>query len=105
MATRRVTRRRRGRIWVFAALVGFVAVAFGIIARRAWGRTLQKELEGLDRQRTQLLGEAAKLDADLRALGSRSRLAPLVEQRLGMRVPADSMVIDLPLPEAARGAP
>ena len=100
-----MTRQRRGRTWVFALLVGFVGVTAGIIARRASGRTLQKELEALDRQRTQLIGETAKLDAELRALGSRSRLAPLVEQRLGMRVPADSMVIDLPLPEAARGTP
>ncbi|MCU0626629.1 MAG: cell division protein FtsL [Gemmatimonadaceae bacterium] len=105
MATRSVNRQRRGRTLVFLLLVGFVAVTGGIIARRASGRALQKEYEGLALARTQLTGEAAKLDAELRVLGSRSRLAPLVEQRLGMRVPADSQVIDLPMPEGARGAP
>jgi cell division protein FtsL len=105
MATRGVNRQRRGRTMVFLGLVGFLVTTGIVVGRRAHGRTLQKELETIDRQRTQLAGEAAKLDAELRALGSRGRLAPLVEQKLGMRVPADSQVIDLALPEAARGAP
>lgn len=105
MATRSVNRQRRGRTLVFLGLVGFLAVTGIVVARRAHGRTLAKEVEILDRRRTQLAGEAAKLDADLRALGSRGRLAPLVEQKLGMRVPADSQVTTLTLPGAARGTP
>lgn len=105
MATRGVNRQRRGRTLVFLSLLGFLAATGVVVARRAHGRTLIGQAEALDRQRTQLAGEAAKLDAELRALASRGRLAPLVEQKLGMRVPAASQVIDLTLPEGARGAP
>lgn len=100
-----VNRQRRGRTFVFLGLVGFLAVTGVVVLRRASGRAKQFELEALERQRTQLVGEAARLDAELRALASRGRLAPLVEQKLGMRVPVDSQVRYLELPEAAHGAP
>lgn len=101
-----VNRQRRGRTLVFLALVGFLAITGGIVARRAKGRAMQKELELLERQRTQLAGEAAKLDVELRVAGSRSRLGPLVEQKLGMRIPSADQTVELHLPpEASRGAP
>ena len=49
--------------------------------------------------------EAQKLEADIRSASSRNRLAPLVESTLGMRVPADTQVIDLQIMEAPRVAP
>lgn len=101
-----VNRQRRGRTIVFLALVGFIAATGITVLRRAKGREMAGEFEALERRRTQLAGEAARLEVELRVAGSRSRLGPLVEQRLGMRIPAADRTIDLPMPaEAARGAP
>ncbi len=105
MAARRVAPRRRGRTTVALVLVGAFVVAVSVIARRAYGRTLQRDLTGIERMRTQLTGEAMKLEADIRSASSFSRLAPLVESTLGMRVPSDTQVIDLPAPEAPRVTP
>ncbi|MCC7053093.1 MAG: hypothetical protein IT355_07470 [Gemmatimonadaceae bacterium] len=106
MAARRVTPpRRRGRTTVFLALAGFLVVTVAVIARRSYGRTLQRDLSGIERTRTQLSGEVIKLEADIRSASSRNRLAPLVESTLGMRVPSDTQVIDLQLTEAPRVTP
>jgi len=105
MATRRVAPRRRGRTTVALALLGFFIVAMSVIARRSWGRAMQRDLSGIERMRTQLSGEVIKLESDIRSASSRNRLAPLVESTLGMRVPADTQVIDLQVTEVPRVAP
>jgi cell division protein FtsL len=105
MAARRVAPRRRGRTTAFLALIGATLVLCGVVARRSYGRSLQRDLAGIERTRTQLSGEAIKLEADIRSASSRNRLAPLVESTLGMRVPADTQVIDLQIMEAPRVAP
>jgi len=105
MATRRVAPRRRGRTTVALALLGFFIVAVSVIARRSWGRALQRDLSGIERTRTQLSGEVIKLESEIRSASSRNRLAPLVESTLGMRVPADTQVIDLQVTEVPRVAP
>jgi cell division protein FtsL len=105
MAKSRVAPRRRGRTTVALFLLGFFIVAVSVIARRSWGQALQRDLAGIERTRTQLSGEVIKLEADIRSASSRTRLAPLVESRLGMRVPSDTQVIDLPVQEAPRVAP
>ena len=106
MAARRVAPpRRRGRTTVFLALIGACVVFFGVVARRSYGRSLQRDLAGIERTRTQLSGEVIKLEADIRSASSRNRLAPLVEADLGMRVPADTQVIDLQITEVPRVAP
>ena len=105
MATRRVAPRRRGRTTVALALFGFFIVAMSVIARRSWGRAMQRDLSGIERMRTQLSGEVIKLESDIRSASSRNRLAPLVESTLGMRVPADTQVIDLQVTEVPRVAP
>jgi cell division protein FtsL len=105
MAKSRIAPRRRGRTTVALFLLGFFIAAVGVIARRSWGRTLQQDLAGIERSRTQLSGEVIKLEADIRSASSRNRLKPLVESSLGMRVPADTQVIDLQVQEAARVAP
>ena len=53
----------------------------------------------------QLSGEVIKLEADITSASSRNRLLPVVESTLGMRVPADTQVIDLPISEVTRVAP
>jgi cell division protein FtsL len=105
MATRRVAPRRRGRTTVAIALLGFLIVAVSVVARRSAGQALQRDLVGIERTRTQLSGEVIKLEADITSASSRNRLLPIVESTLGMRVPADTQVIDLPISEVPRVAP
>jgi cell division protein FtsL len=105
MAARRVAPKRRGRTTVALFLVGFLIVAVGVIARRDYGRTLQRDLSGIERTRTQMSGEVIKLEADILAASSRNRLGPIVEATLGMRRPSVTQVIDLPVPEAAHVTP
>jgi cell division protein FtsL len=105
MAARRVAPRRRGRTTVAIALIGFLIVAVCVVGRRSYGRALQRDLSGIERTRTQLTGDVLKMDADISTAASRSRLAPLVESTLGMRVPSDTQVIDLPVQEATHVAP
>jgi cell division protein FtsL len=107
MAARRVTQqpRRRGRTTLALALSGFLIVTVSVIARRSAGRALQRDLTTIERTRTQLSGETIKLEADIRSASSRNRLAPLVESSLGMRVPADTQVIDLQVMEVPRVTP
>lgn len=102
--------RGRGRGIVLLLLVGFVLVAIGVIWRRSYGFSRERDIATLERKRAQLEGERARLELEIRDLSSRARLAPIVEQKLGMRVPSDSQVIDIrrrPLPadSAARSAP
>lgn len=81
----------RGRAIVGTLLVGFVLVASAVIWRRGYGIQLSHDLSDLDRQRTQLEGERARLRSVIRDESSRSQLAPVAEQ-LGMRVPSDKQV-------------
>lgn len=87
--------RGRGRGIVLLLLVGFVLVAIGVIWRRSYGFSREREIATLERKRTQLEGERARLELEIRDLSSRARLAPIVEQKLGMRIPSDSQVIDI----------
>src|SRR6185503_8808491 len=99
MAKRRVA--RRGRSVVALVLIGFVAVATSVIWRRAQGVGRASELARLAERRQQLESEREKLAGELRDAASRRRLAPIVEQKLGMRVPNDSQVIILHRPPPA----
>ena len=85
----------RGRSLVALILVGFVLVAVGVIWRRSYGFSREREIAILEQKRAQLEGERARLELEIRDLSSRARLAPIVEQRLGMRIPSDSQVIDI----------
>ena len=105
MAARRVAPRRRGRTTVAIALIGFLIVAVCVVGRRAYGRTLQRDLSGIERTRTQLTGDVTKMNADISTASSRSRIGLLVESTLGMRLPSDTQVIDLPVQEASHVAP
>ena len=98
--------RPRGRSIVALVLVGFVLVAVGVIWRRSYGFSREREISVLEQKRTQLEGERARLELEIRDLSSRARLAPIAEQRLGMRIPSDSQVIDIrrdPVAQPATG--
>lgn len=101
MAKRGVTRRggaKRGRVQVALALLAFLVVASGVIARRSAGAAKARELLALDRTRATLESERVKLVNDIRNATSLVRLGPVVSQRLGLRTPPDAQVVRLPRP-------
>jgi hypothetical protein len=87
---------------VALTLISFVLVAAGVIWRRASGLARSTELRELQAQRAQLVTRRARIESEIRDLSSRSKLAPIVERRLHMRVPNDSQVIILPRTPATR---
>lgn len=89
----------RGRTVVFLALIGFFVVASGVIWRRSLGIANARELRALEERRTALEAEAAALEGAIRDASSRARLARIAEDRLGMRIPPESLVILLPRSE------
>ena len=95
MAKKRVAKTGAGKRSVLAlALVGFVVVASGVIARRVLGVRWQTEIRKLQTQRAALDAERVRLDAAIRDASARLRLQPIAEQRLNMHIPtADQQVI------------
>ena len=85
---------RGGRL-VALLLIGFVLVATGVIWRRSHGFARARVLRDLERRREALAATKVQLDGAIRDASSRSRLEPIVRQRLQMQVPADSQVIYL----------
>ena len=88
----------RGRSIVFLGLFGFVVVATGVIWRRSTGRSQESELRELRTRRDALAAQQAAREGAIRDASSRERLARTAEERLGMRVPPESLVIRLPRP-------
>jgi cell division protein FtsL len=89
-------RRFRGRSLIVVALVGFLLVAMGVIARRTFGISQARALRELDLDRDAADAIRVKLEGEIREASSRARLVPIAEQRLHMHVPADSQVVILP---------
>ena len=88
----------RGRTMVFLGLLGFVLVATGVIWRRSTGVAQARELRELRQRRDALDAQQAALAGAIRDASGRARLARTAEDRLGMRVPPESLVIRLPRP-------
>ena len=86
----------RGRS-IFGMLLGaFIIVTLTVVWRRSIGVSESRDIQQLERHRSDLEGERAHLESRLRDVTSRQRLGPLVEQRLGMHVPAGREVVILP---------
>jgi cell division protein FtsL len=102
MAKGRVSGRGSGRLRFVLVLLGFLVVTTGVILRRSYGIAAARDLKKLDAQRAALVAERLRLEAEIRAAASRASLQPIAEQRLQMRVPADSQVIILPRPSNER---
>ena len=96
MAKGRVAARGSGRLRFVLVLLGFLVIAMGVILRRSYGIAAARELQELDTRRAALVVERLRLEGEVRAAASRATLQPIAEQRLQMRVPADSQVIILP---------
>ncbi len=96
MAKRRVNPGRRSLIAM--ALVGFVLVATGVIARRSYGIVQQREIRSLQDKRNALIAERIRLEGAIRDASSRARLQPIAEHRLNMHIPKPDQQVFLPPP-------
>jgi cell division protein FtsL len=85
---------------VALVLVGFLVVTTAVIWRRSVGIAHARELRVLDARRVQLESERAALQGAIRQAASRARIGAVAEERLGMRIPADTQVIILSRPQA-----
>lgn len=92
---RRVAGRRGPSVAMVVVLVGFLFVATGVIWRRSEGLARARAHQGLERRRDALVAQQRRLESEIREASSRNRIVPLVEARLGMRVPSASQVIYL----------
>jgi cell division protein FtsL len=95
----------RGRSLVFLALLGFVLVATGVIWRRSTGVAMARELRQLEERRAALEAQQAALQGAIRDASSRDRLIGIAEDRLGMRIPPDSLVTFLQRPAQKQSSP
>jgi cell division protein FtsL len=86
----------RGRTIVALVLAAFVVVALSIVWRRTIGIEQSSRLAKLDAKRSELEGERARLESELREASTRQRLGVVAETRLGMHVPSDKQVVILP---------
>jgi cell division protein FtsL len=87
---------RGGRLRFVLLLLGFLVIAMGVILRRSYGIAAARELQELDARRASLVAERLRLEGEVRSAASRATLQPIAEQRLQMRIPAESQVIILP---------
>jgi len=95
----------RGRTVIFLALLGFFVVATGVIWRRSLGIAQAARIRELEDRRSALRAQEAALEGAIRDASSRARLAPIAEEKLGMRIPPESLVIIIPRPERATPRP
>jgi hypothetical protein len=86
----------RGRTLVALVLAAFVLVALAIVWRRTIGIGQAETLAKLDARRTELEGERARVEGEIRDASSRQSLGVAAESRLGMHIPTDKQVVILP---------
>jgi cell division protein FtsL len=94
-----------GRFRIPLLLIGFLLIALGVILRRSMGIAAGRELQQLDARRAALVAQRLRLEGEIRAASSRSRLQPIAEQRLNMHVPSDSQVVIITRAPAPASAP
>lgn len=87
----------RGRTAIALGLGAFLIVTTSVVWRRAEGTGAAQRLHTLGSRIDELEAQRARLDGEVRRASSRQQLAPRA-QKLGMRFPSDSQVIDLPDP-------
>lgn len=92
--------KHRGRRLTALVLLGFLALASGIVWRKSYGFTEGQRLRELSERRTELDAQRTRIEGDIRSTLTLRRLGAIVEKRLGLRVPADSQIILLTRPRA-----
>ena len=88
----------KGRHWVALWLLGFLAVAWVVIARQTSALHTARELADGRAARATLEGRRAELERRIRTARSRAVLLPLAQHRLRLRLPSDTDIILLPVP-------
>ena len=87
----------RGRTTIAVGLVAFLLVTTSVVWRRAKGSEAAIRLHSLGTRIDELRAQRTRLEGEVLRVSSQQELAPRA-QRLGMRFPSDSQVIDLPDP-------
>jgi hypothetical protein len=93
--------RAKGRYWVAGWLIFFLAILAWVASRQTAAVVAAAELEQLRQQRTALEARQGELLARIRTARSREVLIPRA-QAMGLRLPADSEIIILPVPQSDR---
>ena len=94
-----------GRTLVAYALLAFVVISAAVITRRSFGHEEGQRTRELQSRLAALESERIRLNALIRDASSRPQLEPVVEQQLGMHVPADTQVVILQRSTRASGTP
>ncbi|HEV8265668.1 MAG TPA: hypothetical protein VGQ06_12040 [Gemmatimonadales bacterium] len=94
----------KGRHWLALWLVALLAVLWVVIARQTASLNAARALADLRQDRATLEGRRAELERRIRTAQSRAVLLPRA-QRLGLRLPADTEIILVPVPDTAHSPP
>jgi hypothetical protein len=89
---------KRGRWMIAGGLVGFVLISAAVVARRSYGHREGASITALEKHRSELVSERARLTEMIREGSSLSRIRPIAEQRLGMHTPSETQIILLNRP-------
>jgi hypothetical protein len=84
----------RGRTAIAIGLAGFLVMTTSVVWRRARGSAVAMRLHELGARIGELEAQRARLEGEVRRASSQVELVPRA-QRLGLRFPSDSQVIDL----------
>ena len=91
----------KGRHWVAAWLVAFLATTWVVYARQTAAIRAARELAELRARRANLEAHRADLERRIRAAQGRTVLVPRAQQHLGLHLPSDSEIILLPAPSGS----
>ncbi len=94
----------KGRHLLALWLVALLAALWLVIARQTASLNAARALADLRQERAQLEGRRAELERRIRAAESRAVLLPRA-QRLGLRLPADTEIVLVPVPFTSPPAP
>ncbi|MFI5208777.1 MAG: hypothetical protein ACHQU8_09120 [Gemmatimonadales bacterium] len=84
--------RLKGRHWVALWLLFFLLVALTVVRRQSAALEATRELQQLRRTRGALEVSRSGLVGDIDRARSRAVLVPLVQDKLGLRLPQDSEI-------------
>jgi hypothetical protein len=88
----------KGRHWIAVWLLAFLAVTWLVYARQTAAIRDARALAELRGRHANLEGHRADLERRIRAAEGRAVLVPRAQQKLGLRLPADTEIILLPVP-------
>lgn len=91
---------RSGRRTTALVLLAFLVLASAVVWRKTVGFSEGQKVRELAERRTELASRRTRLEGEIRSNLSLRKLGPIVEKRLGLKVPADSQIILLARPRA-----